>query len=71
MVFDRRGSSSETWSCFDRYGLEFRTTRYQEILPDGVACGGLTPVEWDPGQLAISSMAMIRSPASTPMNTSS
>jgi Domain of unknown function (DUF362) len=38
---------------FDRYGLEFRAARYQEILPDGVAWGGLTPVEWDPGQLAI------------------
>jgi uncharacterized protein (DUF362 family) len=38
---------------FDRYGLEFRTARYQEILPDGVAWGGLTPVEWDPGQLTI------------------
>jgi uncharacterized protein (DUF362 family) len=38
---------------FDRYGLEFREARYQEILPDGVACGGLTPVAWDPGQLAI------------------
>ena len=38
---------------FDRYGLEFRTARYQEILPDGVAWGGLTPIEWDPGQLAI------------------
>lgn len=24
---------------FDRYGLEFRTARYQEILPDGVAWG--------------------------------
>jgi uncharacterized protein (DUF362 family) len=38
---------------FDRYGLEFREARYQEILPDGVAWGGLTPVAWDPGQLAI------------------
>jgi uncharacterized protein (DUF362 family) len=38
---------------FDRYGLEFRTARYHEILPDGVAYGGLTPVAWDPGQLAI------------------
>jgi uncharacterized protein (DUF362 family) len=38
---------------FDRYGLEFRTARYQEILPDGVAWGGLTPTEWDPGQLTI------------------
>jgi len=38
---------------FDRYGLEFRTARYQDILPEGVAWGGLTPVEWDPGQLAI------------------
>ena len=38
---------------FDRYGLEFREARYQEILPAGVACGGLTPVAWDPGQLAI------------------
>ena len=38
---------------FDRYGLEFATARYQEILPDGVARGGLTPVEWDPGQLTI------------------
>ena len=38
---------------FDRYGREFREARYQEILPDGVAWGGLTPVAWDPGQLAI------------------
>ena len=38
---------------FDRYGLEFREARYQELLPDGVAWGGLTPVAWDPGQLAI------------------
>ena len=38
---------------FDRYGLEFRQARYHEILPDDVARGGLTPVEWDPGQLAI------------------
>jgi uncharacterized protein (DUF362 family) len=38
---------------FDRYGLEFGEARYQEILPDGVASGGLTPVAWDPGQLAI------------------
>jgi uncharacterized protein (DUF362 family) len=38
---------------FDRYGLEFREARYQEILPAGVAWGGLTPVAWDPGQLAI------------------
>jgi len=38
---------------FDRYGLEFRTAGYDEILPDEVARGGLTPVEWDPGQLAI------------------
>jgi uncharacterized protein (DUF362 family) len=38
---------------FDRYGLEFREARYQEILPNGVAWGGLTPVEWDPGQLTI------------------
>ncbi len=38
---------------FDRYGLEFREARYQEILPAGVACGGLTPVAWDPGQLAV------------------
>jgi uncharacterized protein (DUF362 family) len=38
---------------FDRYGLEFKQARYQEILPDGVARGGLTPVAWDPGQLAI------------------
>jgi hypothetical protein len=38
---------------FDRYGLEFREARYQEILPEGVAWGGLTPVAWDPGQLAI------------------
>ena len=38
---------------FDRYGLEFREARYHEILPDGVAFGGLTPVAWDPGQLAI------------------
>jgi hypothetical protein len=38
---------------FDRYGLEFREARYQEILPAGVAFGGLTPVAWDPGQLAI------------------
>ena len=38
---------------FDRYGLEFREARYQEILPAGVACGGLTPVAWDPGQLTI------------------
>jgi hypothetical protein len=39
---------------FDRYGREFREARYQEILPAGVAWGGLTPVAWDPGQLAIS-----------------
>jgi uncharacterized protein (DUF362 family) len=38
---------------FDRYGLEFRDARYKEILPAGVASGGLTPVAWDPGQLAI------------------
>jgi uncharacterized protein (DUF362 family) len=38
---------------FDRYGLEFRAARYHEILPAGVAWGGLTPVEWDPGQMAI------------------
>ncbi len=38
---------------FDRYGLEFRTAGYHEILPDLVARGGLTPIEWDPGQLAI------------------
>ncbi len=38
---------------FDRYGLEFREARYQEILPDEVARGGLTPVAWDPGQLAV------------------
>jgi uncharacterized protein (DUF362 family) len=38
---------------FDRYGLEFREARYDSILPDEVARGGLTPVEWDPGQLAI------------------
>ncbi len=38
---------------FDRYGLEFRDARYSEILPDGVARGGLTPVAWDPGQLTI------------------
>jgi uncharacterized protein (DUF362 family) len=38
---------------FDRYGLEFGEARYREILPAGVASGGLTPVAWDPGQLAI------------------
>jgi uncharacterized protein (DUF362 family) len=38
---------------FDRYGREFRDARYQEILPDGVAYGGLTPVAWDPGQLTV------------------
>jgi hypothetical protein len=38
---------------FDRYGAEFREARYHEILPDGVAFGGLTPTAWDPGQLAI------------------
>ena len=38
---------------FDRYGLEFRDARYSQILPDGVARGGLTPVAWDPGQLTI------------------
>jgi uncharacterized protein (DUF362 family) len=38
---------------FDRYGLEFRAAGYQDILPEGVAWGGLTPVAWDPGQLAI------------------
>jgi hypothetical protein len=38
---------------FDRYGLEFRTAGYDQILPDEVARGGLTPIEWDPGQLAI------------------
>ena len=38
---------------FDRYGLEFRAARYPEILPEGVAHGGLTPVAWDPGQLAV------------------
>ena len=38
---------------FDRYGLEFREARYKDILPDGVASGGLTPVAWDPGQLTI------------------
>ena len=38
---------------FDRYGLEFKDARYQEILPDSVARGGLTPVAWDPGQLTI------------------
>ena len=25
---------------FDRYGLEFREARYQDILPDGVARAG-------------------------------
>jgi uncharacterized protein (DUF362 family) len=38
---------------FDRYGLEFRAAGYHNILPDEVARGGLTPVAWDPGQLAI------------------
>src|SRR6185312_12144034 len=38
---------------FDRYGLEFRAARFHEILPDGVAHGGLTPGGWDSGQLAI------------------
>ena len=38
---------------FDRYGLEFRQAGYQKILPDGIAWGGLTPVAWDPGQLAV------------------
>jgi len=38
---------------FDRYGLDFREARYPEILPEGVAHGGLTPVGWDPGQLAV------------------
>ena len=38
---------------FDRYGREFRQAGYQDILPAEVAWGGLTPVAWDPGQLAI------------------
>src|SRR5262245_40715924 len=38
---------------FDRYGLEFREAGYQKILPAGIAWGGLTPVAWDPGQLAV------------------
>ncbi len=38
---------------FDRYGLEFHTAGYHEIMPDEVARGGLTPIEWDPGQLAL------------------
>ena len=38
---------------FDRYGLEFRHAGYREILPDGIAWGGLTPVAWDPGEPAI------------------
>jgi uncharacterized protein (DUF362 family) len=38
---------------FDRYGLEFNEARYRDILPDEVTRGGLTPVAWDPGQLAI------------------
>jgi uncharacterized protein (DUF362 family) len=38
---------------FDRYGLDFKEARYQEILPDGVAWGGLTPAAWDPEQLAV------------------
>ena len=38
---------------FDRYGLEFHKAQYQDVLPAGVAFGGLTPVAWDPGQLAI------------------
>jgi uncharacterized protein (DUF362 family) len=38
---------------FDRYGVEFQTGRYKDILPDEVARGGLTPVAWDPGQLTI------------------
>ncbi len=40
-------------AVFDRYGLEFREARYHEILPDEVARGGLTPIEWDPGQMAL------------------
>ena len=36
---------------FDRYGLEFRTAKYKDILPDGVACGGLTPVQPAPGPI--------------------
>jgi uncharacterized protein (DUF362 family) len=38
---------------FDRYGHEFREARYPQILPEGVASGGLTPGQWDRGQLAI------------------
>ena len=47
------GIKTRDMVVFDRYGQEFREARYQEILPEGVAHGGLTPVAWDPGQLAI------------------
>jgi hypothetical protein len=47
------GIRNKDMVVFDRYGLEFRTAGYHEILPDEVARGGLTPIEWDPGQLAI------------------
>ena len=47
------GTRLKDMLVFDRYGLEFRTAGYHQILPDDVARGELTPIEWDPGQLAI------------------
>ena len=39
---------------FDRYESEFLSAGYQDILPDGVAFGGLTAKEGDPSQLKLS-----------------
>jgi uncharacterized protein (DUF362 family) len=49
----RAGIALKDMVVFDRYGLEFREAHYDAVLPDEVARGGLTPVAWDPGQLAI------------------
>jgi uncharacterized protein (DUF362 family) len=38
---------------FDRYRREFMAAGYQKILPAGVAWGGLTPDEWDQGQMKL------------------
>lgn len=38
---------------FDRYESEFLAAGYQNILPDGVAFGGLTPKEGDGSQLKL------------------
>ena len=38
---------------FDRYRREFMAAGYQKLLPAGVAWGGLTPDEWDQGQMKL------------------